>query len=189
MMNKLIFCSISILLLSSIAFAQEFEIKKYEIDARVLPEEQKVAARAKLRLVNLSDPELAERILLSPDNKPRLSFYLNPKAAIEAMKVNGAAVQPKTAEDPRNNLARVYVEMTSAMMGLREFDVDLDYSIPATDRGAALHVSGEETFLLPASFWVPVTHTPYADHGADTAPFSTLMFMIYSLLLSHHILH
>ena len=172
MMNKLIFCSISILLLSSIAFAQEFEIKKYEIDARVVPEEQKVAARAKLRLVNLSDPELAERILLSPDNKPRLSFYLNPKAAIEAMKVNGAAVQPKTAEDPRNNLARVYVEMTSAMMGLREFDVDLDYSIPATDRGAALHVSGEETFLLPASFWVPVTHTPYADHGADTAPFS-----------------
>jgi tetratricopeptide (TPR) repeat protein len=172
MMNKLIFCSISILLLSSIAFAQEFEIKKYEIDARVLPEEQKVAARAKLRLVNLSDPELAERILLSPDNKPRLSFYLNPKAAIEAMKVNGAAVQPKTAEDARNNLTRVYVEMTSAMMGLREFDVDLDYSIPATDRGAALHVSGEETFLLPASFWVPVTHTPYADHGADTAPFS-----------------
>jgi hypothetical protein len=48
MMNKLIFCSISILLLSSIAFAQEFEIKKYEIDARVIPEEQKVAARAKL---------------------------------------------------------------------------------------------------------------------------------------------
>ena len=37
MMNKLIFCSISILLLSSIAFAQEFEIKKYEINARVRP--------------------------------------------------------------------------------------------------------------------------------------------------------
>ena len=172
MMNKLFFCSISILLLSSIAFAQEFEIKKYDINARVVPEEQKVDAQAKLRLVNLSDPDLAERILLSPDNKPRLSFFLNPKAKVEAMKVNGAAVQPKTAEDARNNLTRVYVEMTSAMTGLREFDVDLDYSIPATDRGAALHVSGEETFLLPASFWVPVTHTPYADHGADTAPFS-----------------
>jgi hypothetical protein len=172
MMKKLFFCSISVLALSSIAFAQEFEIKKYEIDARVVPEEQKVDARAKLRLVNLSDPEMAERILLSPDNKPRMSFYLNPKAKIEAMKVNGAAVQPKTTEDQRNNLTRVYVEMTSAMTGLREFDVDLDYSIQATDRGVALHVSGEETFLLPASFWVPVTHTPYADHGADTAPFS-----------------
>ncbi|HEV2667975.1 MAG TPA: hypothetical protein VG324_23860, partial [Blastocatellia bacterium] len=172
MMKKLFFCPISILLLSSIAFAQEFEIKKYEINARVVPEEQKVAAQAKLRLVNLSDPDLGERILLSPDNKPRLSFFLNPKAKVEAMKVNGAAMQPKTAEDARNNLTRVYIEMTSAITSLREFDVDLDYSIPATDRGAALHVSGEETFLLPSSFWVPVTHTPYADHGADTAPFS-----------------
>src|SRR5215813_1693732 len=172
MMKKLFFCSIFILPLSSIAFAQEFEIKKYEISARVVPEEQKVAAQTKLRLVNLSDPDLGERILLSPDNKPRLSFFLNPKAKVETMKVNGAAVQPKTAEDARNNLMRVYVEMTSAMTGLREFDVDLDYSIPAADRSAALHVSGEETFLLPSSFWVPVTHTPYADHGADTAPFS-----------------
>jgi tetratricopeptide (TPR) repeat protein len=172
MTKKLFFCSISILLLSSIAFAQEFEIKKYEINARVVPEEQKVDAQAKLRLVNLSDPDLGERILLSPDSKPRLSFYLNPKAKVEAMKVNGAAVQPKTAEDARNNLTRVYVEMTSAMTGMREFDVDLDYSIQAADRGASLHVSGEETYLLPASFWVPVTHTPYADHGADTAPFS-----------------
>ncbi|HEY6400134.1 MAG TPA: hypothetical protein VI479_01915, partial [Blastocatellia bacterium] len=87
MMKKLFFCSISILLLSSIGFAQEFEIKKYEINARVVPEEQKVDAQAKLSLVNLSDPDLAERILLSPDNKPRLSFYLNPKAKVEAMKV------------------------------------------------------------------------------------------------------
>ena len=47
MMKKLFFCSISLLLLSSIAFAQEFEIKKYEIDARVVPEEQKVDARVK----------------------------------------------------------------------------------------------------------------------------------------------
>ncbi|HMB29500.1 MAG TPA: hypothetical protein VKS99_15430, partial [Blastocatellia bacterium] len=171
-MMKLFFCSISILLLSSSAFAQEFEIKKYEINARVVPEEQKVDAQAKLRLVNLSDPDLSERILLSPDNKPRLSFYLNQKAKVEAMKVNGAAVQPKTAEDSRNNLTRVYVEMTSVMSGLREFDVDLDYSIPAADRGASLHVSGGETYLLPPGFWVPVTHTPYADHGADTAPFS-----------------
>ena len=172
MTKKLFFCSISILLLSGIAYAQEFEIKKYEINARIVPEEQKVDAQAKLRLVNLSDPDLQERILLSPDNKPRLSFYLNQKAKVRAMKVNGAAVQLKTAEDARNNLTRVYVEMTSVMSGLREFDVDLDYSIPATDRGASMHVSGEETYLLPPSFWVPVTHTPYADHGADTAPFS-----------------
>jgi tetratricopeptide (TPR) repeat protein len=172
MMKKLFFCSIFILQLSSIAFAQEFEIKNYDINARVVPEEQKVDLQAKLHLVNLSDPDLGERILLSPDSKPRLSFFLTPKAKVEAMKVNGAAVQIKTAEDARNNLMRVYIEMTSALIGLPELDVEFTYSIPSTDRGAAIHVSSGETFLLPASFWVPVTHTPYADHGADTAPFS-----------------
>src|SRR5215467_2122099 len=161
MTKKLFFCSISILLLSSIAYAQEFEIKKYEINARVVPEEQKIDAQAKLSLVNLSDPDLGERMLLSPDNKPRLSFYLNPKAKVETMKVNGVATQPKTTEDARSNLTRVYIEMTSAIIGLPQFDVEFTYSIPATDRGAALHLSNGETFLLPASFWVPVVHSPY----------------------------
>ncbi|MGH9755089.1 MAG: hypothetical protein ACREA2_20110 [Blastocatellia bacterium] len=171
-MKKILFSLIFTSLCAVLAFAQEFEIKKYEINARVVPEEQKVDAQAKLRLVNLSDPDLAERLLLSPDSKPRLQFYINPKAKVEAMKVNGAAVQPKTAEDARANLMRVYIDMTSGITSLSEFDVELAYSIPAADRGSALRVSSEETFLLPASFWVPVTHTPYADHGADTAPFS-----------------
>ncbi|HEU0176157.1 MAG TPA: hypothetical protein VFV58_17980 [Blastocatellia bacterium] len=172
MMKKLFFCSIFILQLSSIAYAQEFEIKKYEINARVVPEEQKVDLQTKLSLVNLSDPDLGERMLLSPDNKPRLSFFLAPKAKVESMKINGAAAQPKTAEDTRNNLMRVYIEMTSAIVRLPELEVEFTYSIPSADRGAAMHVSSGETFLLPSSFWVPVTHTPYADHGADTAPFS-----------------
>jgi hypothetical protein len=172
MMKKLFFCSIFILQLSSIAFAQEFEVKKYDINARVVAEEQKVDLQAKLRVVNLSDPDLGEKILLSPDSKPRLSFFLTPKAKVEAMKINGAAVQFKTAEDARNNLIRVYMEMTSSLIGLPEFDVEFSYSIPSADRAATMHVSKGETFLLPASFWLPVTHTPYADHGADTAPFT-----------------
>src|SRR5215813_2189853 len=171
-MKKIFFSLVFTCLLASLAFAQEFEIKKYDINARVVPEEQKVDVQAKLRLVNLSGPDLAERILLSSGDKPRLSFFLNPKAKVGTMKVNGAAVQPKTSEDTRNNLIRVYVDITSGMTELREFDVDLAYSVLAADRSVSLHVSSEETFLLPSSFWVPVTHTPYLDHGADTAPFT-----------------
>jgi hypothetical protein len=171
-MKNIFFSLVFISLFTSFAFAQEFEIKKYDLNARVVPEEQRVDVQAKLRLVNLSGPDLAERILLSADAKPRLSFFLNPKAKVETMKINDSAAQPKTAEDARNNLLRVYVDITTTIAGLREFDLDLTYSVPAAERSAALHVSSEETFLLPASFWVPVTHTPYADHGADTAPFS-----------------
>ena len=171
-MKKIFFSLVFTCLFAPFAFAQEFEIKKYDISARVAPEEQKVDVQAKLRLVNLSGPDLAEKILLSSGDKPRLSFFLNQNAKVESMKINGAAVQPKPAEDTRNNLLRVYIEITSGMAGLLEFDVDFAYSIPAADRSASLHVSSEETFLLPSSFWVPVTHTPYLDHGADTAPFT-----------------
>src|SRR5262245_56048053 len=170
-MKKIFYSLVFTCLCAPLAFAQEFEIKKYDINARVIPEEQKVDVQAKLPLVNLSGPDLAERILLSSGDKPRMTFFLNPKAKVETMKVNGAAVQPKTAEDSRN-LIRVYIDITSGMTGLREFDVDLAYSILAADRGEALRVSSEESFLLPSSFWVPATHTPYLEHGADTAPFT-----------------
>jgi len=171
-MKKIFYSLVFTCLCASLAFAQEFEIKLYDINARVVPEEQQVDVKAKLRLVNLSGPDLAEKILLSTGDKPRMTFFLNPKAKVESMKLNGAAVQHKTSEDSRNNMLRVYIDITSGMTGLREFDVELDYSILAADRGVALHVSSEETFLLPSSFWVPATHTPYLAHGVDTAPFT-----------------
>src|SRR5262245_59884914 len=171
-MKKIFYSLVFTCLCASLAFAQEFEIKLYDINARVVPEEQQVDVKAKLRLVNLSGPDLAEKILLSTGDKPRMTFFLNPKAKVESMKLNGAAVQHKTSEDSRNNMLCVYIDITSGMTGLREFDVELDYSILAADRGVALHVSSEETFLLPSSFWVPATHTPYLAHGVDTAPFT-----------------
>ncbi len=171
-MKKIFYSLVFTCLCASFAFAQEFEIKKYDINTRVVPEEQKVDVQAKLRLVNLSGPDLAEKILLSTGDKPRLSFFLNPKVKVESMKLNGAAVQHKTAEDTRNNLIRVYIDITSGMTGLREFEVDLAYSILAADRSEGLRVSSEESFLLPSSIWFPVTHTPYLEHGADTAPFT-----------------
>jgi tetratricopeptide (TPR) repeat protein len=171
-MKKTFLCSILILLFNSLSFAQEFEIKKYDLNARVVPAEYKVDVQAHLRLVNLSTPDLADKILLAGENRPRLSFLINPKAKVESMKVNETSVTFKTAEDVRNNLLRVYTDITTTIASAREFDVDISYSIIATDRTTALHVSNDETFLLPASFWVPVIHTPYADHGADTAPMS-----------------
>ncbi len=171
-MKKTFLSSILILLFNSLAFAQEFEIKKYDLNARVIPGEYKVDVQARLRLVNLSSPDLADKILLAGENRPRLSFLINPKAKIESMKVNDTSVNFKTNEDVRNNLLRVYTDITTTIASAREFDVNISYSIIATDRTTGLHVSNDETSLLPASFWVPVIHTPYAEHGADTAPVS-----------------
>ncbi len=163
----------TVLLLMAIsigASAQEFEIKNYDLAVRMQPEEQKVEVTATLSLVNLSGPDLADRILLSTSNRPRYSFFLNLKAQVTSMKVNGTAVQFKAAEDLRNNLLRVSTDITGTIASSRELTTEFVYTLPTTERGAALHQSRTEAFVLPNSFWFPVFHTPYAEHGADTAP-------------------
>lgn len=168
---KTLCCLALLIFCSGLARAQEFEIKKYDLTATIKPEESTVAVQAKLSLVNLTSAAIADNILLS-NEKPRMAFFLHPKAKVDAMRVNGAAVALKTSEDVRNSLLRVWTEMTTAIASARELEVEFVYSIPSVDRGAALHISTGESFLLPGSFWVPVVHTPYADHGADTAPYT-----------------
>ena len=113
----------TVLLLMAIsigASAQEFEIKNYDLAVRMQPEEQKVEVTATLSLVNLSGADLADRILLSTSNRPRYSFFLNLKAQVTSMKVNGTAVQFKAAEDLRNNLLRVSTDITGTIASSRE---------------------------------------------------------------------
>jgi tetratricopeptide (TPR) repeat protein len=170
---KNLFLYLSLLVsFTTTAFAQEFEIKKFDLNATIVPAEYKVDVKARLQLVNLSGPDLADKILLSTTDKPRLSFYLNAKAKVEGMKINDASVTIKTSEDERNNLLRVHTDITSTIASAREFNVDIVYSIPSIDRSTSLHISNGDVLLLPSSFWYPVIHTPYAGHGADTAPVS-----------------
>lgn len=171
-MKRLFVSLVFAVLFACNGLAQEFEIKKYEINATVVPAELKVDVQAKLRLVNLSDPRLADNILLATADRPRFSFYINPKAKVTEMKVNGSVIAFKTNEDLRNNLLRISTDITTGIASARELEVDFVYSVPSADRNTSLHVSSGESFLLPNSFWVPVVHTPYAEHGADTAPMS-----------------
>jgi len=170
MINKTILAVLILAATSIGGRAQEFEIRNYDLAVRLLPEEQKVEVAATLNLVNLSGPDLGDRILLSTSNRPRFSFFLNLKAQVASMKVNGGAVEFKTAEDPRNNLLRVSTDITGTIANARELTAEFTYSLPTTERSSALHLSRTEAFVLPNSFWFPVVHTPFAEHGADTAP-------------------
>jgi tetratricopeptide (TPR) repeat protein len=171
MKNLFLYLSLLVIFTTS-GFAQEFEIKKFDLNATIVPAEYKVDVKARLHMVNLSGPDLIDKILLSTTDKPRLSFFLNSKAKVESMKVNDASVPVKTSEDVRNNLLRVHTDITSTIASARELNVDIAYSIPSIDRSTSLHISSRDTILLPSSFWYPVVHTPYTGHGADTAPVS-----------------
>lgn len=170
MIKKTILSAFLLAMISIVANAQEFEIKNYDLTARVVPEEQKVEVRATLGLVNLSGPDLADKILLSTSTRPRFSFFMNLKAQVAEMKVNGTPVQFKAVEDLRNNLLRVSTDITGTIASSRELTAEFSYTLPTTERSSSLHVSRTEAFVLPNSFWYPVVHTPYAEHGADTAP-------------------
>jgi hypothetical protein len=171
-MKKLLLCFALVLLSGAAVRAQDFEIKRYDLNAQINLDAHTVEVRARLRMVNLSSKDLLDRILLAGADKPRLSFFLNNKAKVAAMTINSAEAPVRAVEEPRTNLLLVSTEITSAIASAPEFDVECVYTIPSVERSTSLHISAGETFLLPASFWVPVKHTPYADHGADTAPFA-----------------
>jgi Tetratricopeptide repeat len=171
-MKSVLFLLLLIFTSSSVALAQEFEIKKYDLTARVDAASQTLNVEARLEIYNLSSRDLLDKLLLAGEDKPRLTFFLNPKATASKVQVNGADVPFKSGEDTRNNLIRISTDITSAIASVREFNVALSYSIFAADRGPHLRISAGETFVLPPSFWFPVIHTPFGDHGADTAPFT-----------------
>lgn len=184
-MNKVFLIITALLLLSSFAFAQEFEVKKYDIAARIDLENHTLESKAKLDLINLSGPELADKILLAgPDGKPKLSFQLNGKAKVSAMTINGSPVTFTAKEDSSRTgagLQNVSTEINAAIAAMRELEVEFTYAIPMFDKAAGqssdaarsgLLVSSLECFALPTAFWIPVKHSPYGDHGPDTAPFS-----------------
>ncbi len=170
-MKRFIFFVAALILLTVSASAQEFEIRSYDLKAKIVPEANTVEVSAKMRVINLNGKELVDKLLLGTGDKPRLSFFLNPKTKVSAMKVNGADVAFKTLENPRLGLMSVFADITSAIAGQPEFDVEISYAINS-EKGVGQKISGTETYLLPNSFWVPVNHTPYADHAADTAPFT-----------------
>jgi len=171
-MKPVLLLIVFLLTLSSTALAQEFEIKKYDLTATIDAPNQKLNVDARLDMYNLSARDLLDKLLLAGDDKPRLVFFLNAKAKVSKMMVGANEVQFRSTEDARNNLIRVSTDITSAIASVREFSITLSYSISATDRTPYLRISTVESFALPPSFWVPVVHTPFGEHGADTAPFS-----------------
>jgi hypothetical protein len=185
-MNKVLFSLVSLLLLGSVAFAQEFEVRKYDVSARVDLNNHALETRAKLSLVNLSGPDLADRILLAgPEGKPKLSFQLNGKARVAALTLNGTPVTFTAKEDTSRagtGLQNVATDINATLAALREFEVELTYTIPMFEQGASgqssdnarsgLLISSLECFALPTSFWIPEKHSPYTEHGSDTAPFT-----------------
>ena len=148
-------------LTSSVA-AQEVEVDRYNINARIDTAASAVDARAALSISNLGQ---------SP--KPKIYLRLTKLAKVSSATVNGASAQFDTSEDRRvTTLNQIVITPQSPIGPGAKATVEVNYRIEAPESAASIYIYSGEVLLTPESLWFPMPSTMYALYGPTTAPFT-----------------
>jgi tetratricopeptide (TPR) repeat protein len=144
------------------AAAQEVEVDRYNINARLDAAASAVDVRAALNITNLGQ-----------SSKSRLYFRLTKLAKVASATVDGAAAEVETSDDRRvTSLSQVVVSPRSAVGAGAKATVELSYRIEAPESTPLLHIYSGEVLLTPESVWFPMPSTMFTLYGATTAPFT-----------------
>ncbi|HXU38221.1 MAG TPA: tetratricopeptide repeat protein [Blastocatellia bacterium] len=163
-MLKRLFPALFIVLAFAVAAsAQEVEVDRYNINARIDTTASAVDVKAALSISNLGQ---------SP--KAKIYLRLTRLAKVSAATVNGASAQVETIEDKRvTTLNQIVITPASPVVAGARATVELTYRIEALESTAAVHIYSGEVLLTPESVWVPMPTTMYAPpYGPTTAPFT-----------------
>ena len=163
MLKRLVSVLFIILALALAASAQEVEVDRYNINARIDTAASAVDARAALSITNLGQ---------SP--KAKIYLKLTKLAKVISATVNGASAQVETIEDRRvTTLNQIVVTPSSPIEAGAKATVEVSYRIEAPESTASVHIYSGEVLLTPESVWFPMPTTMYAPpYGPTTAPFS-----------------
>jgi hypothetical protein len=160
-MSKKCFAVLIFLLALAIdASAQEVEVNRFNVTARVDVAASAVDVRASLNISNVAQ-----------SSKPKLYFRLTKLAKVTSATVNGGAAQVETADDRRAiTLNQIILTPGASIAGGATATVDISYRIEAPESTPLIHVYPGEVFLAPESVWVPMPSTLYTLYGPTTAP-------------------
>jgi tetratricopeptide (TPR) repeat protein len=162
MLKKFSIALFMALALAASAAAQEVEVDRYQITARIDTAASAMDARATLTVSNLSQ---------SP--KSKLYFRLTKLAKVSAVTVNGGAAQFDTAEDRRTvSLNQIIITPGSPISGGASARVEVTYRIEAPESSPSIHIYPGEVLLTPEAVWIPMPSTMFAMYGSMTAPFT-----------------
>ena len=162
MFKKLLPALFILIALAAGAAAQEVEVDRYNITARIDATASAVDVRAALSITNLSQAP-----------KPRLYLRLTRLAKVSSVTVNGASAAVETGEDRRvKTLNQISINPSSPIEGGAKATVEVTYRIEAPESTPLLHVYPGEVLLTPESAWFPMPTTMFTLYGATTAPFS-----------------
>lgn len=152
MLKRLVSVFFIVVALAIAGSAQEVEVDRYNINARIDTAASAVDARAALSISNLSQ---------SP--KAKIYFRLTKLGKVSSATVNGAAAQVDTVEDRRvTTLNQIVVTPSSPIAAGAKATVEVSYRIEAPESTASVHIYSGEVLLTPESVWFPMPTTMYA---------------------------
>ena len=142
--------------------AQEVEVDRYNINARIDAAANAVDVRAALSISNLAQTP-----------KPKLYLRLTKLAKVSAATVNGASATFETVEDRRvTTLNQIIVTPQTSIAAGAKATVEVSYRIEAAESSPLIHIYPGEVLLAPGAVWVPMPSTMFTLYGSTTAPFT-----------------
>ncbi|HKA22051.1 MAG TPA: tetratricopeptide repeat protein [Blastocatellia bacterium] len=153
---------LTILVFAVGAAAQEVEVDRYNINAKIDAVASAVDVRATLSISNLAQTP-----------KPKLFLQLTKLAKVSSVTVNGASATFDAVDDRRvTTLNQIGITPQSSIEGGGKATVEVSYRIEAPESTAPIHIYAGEVLLTPAAMWVPMPPTMFTVYGPTTAPFT-----------------
>ena len=142
--------------------AQDIEVDRYNITAKVDLAGSAIDARASLEISNVGS---------SP--KDRLYLKLTKLAKISAATINGVAARVDSAEDRRVIvLNQVTLTPDAAIAPGAKAKVEISYRLEVPESTATASITFGEVLMAPEEIWFPTPSTMFAMYGGVTAPVS-----------------
>jgi len=162
MPKRLLFAMLAVLAMSCSVIAQEMDVDKYTINARIDFAKSALVVESQIQLTNPAS-----------DSKSKIYLRLTKAAKIGQVTIGGAPVQTDTSEDHRfTGLSLITLTPSSPVSPGGRVTVGVNYTLEAPDSTALLSIYPGEVLLLPEAVWFPSPSTAFAIYGANTAPFT-----------------
>lgn len=150
--------------MSTMAQAQDFEVLRYDVTASLQPAANAVEVKATLSLVNQTTQGLSATELI---------LRINKDARVTTLLLNGATAEFSQKDDPRlTGVSTLSTQLTRSIPPNGKLEAVVQYTLTVKESNQYSAITPGDCLLLPESYWVPVVHTPFTIHGADTAPYT-----------------
>lgn len=154
-------CVVAVVL-TSVALAQETDVRKYAIDVRLEPAAHAATIRTTMTVWNPTDAP-----------KRNLQFRINGKSEVRSVTVAGQAATIDVRDDRRlTGLKAVSVTLPTAIAGKGTADLVIETRLALTASTSDAVIGPGETVLLPSSIWFPMVSTPFVQYGVNSSPFT-----------------